>query len=421
MTLATQIDKPTCNVFRRAYIKRRDATTGRFETSWQNITEFVKSFGNSKIAIDDIRLNRITLSGVDLIVRNDTGKFSAESKSTSIFSGYLTRYRTLVKLEAGYYDTNGTSELPTDSAQGVFIMDQPVPIDGSTNEVTIKCGSLNAIFDEVYADEIPGMATTQTASQIFARIRDHTDGSGDFIFREFITSTAWTIQTTTTQYGLSTDTSLLNLSVWDLMLQLAEVENHVVLINRTGGVEFRNRQARDSTPSVRLRGLGFAKMNVIEVSDYSEALDKYINFVRLKFRPENTTTSYVEAGTITSVDPTNLPWKYGIRTYEFENRLFNTSTAAQSAVTSLYNEFSTPKEELTVLAKFLPHVEVNDLVSISYQGNQLAGDLWDVALFDDIAVWSGDESIDFNAEQFIIVSRETDLDDFTTKLRLREV
>src|SRR5687767_3648720 len=103
-SLTTLIGRPTHQVFRRAYIKRRQTSDGRYESSWLEITKFVKSWGVFESSVDALRLNRFVHSDIQLIVRNDTGAFNPESNVTSLWSGYMTRYRTLVRIQAGYLD-----------------------------------------------------------------------------------------------------------------------------------------------------------------------------------------------------------------------------------------------------------------------------------------------------------------------------
>ena len=421
--LATLVGRPVHNVFRRAEIKRRQSSDGKFESSWTDISAFVKQWGQFGSAVDDVRLNRFTHEGMSLIVRNDTGRFNPEADGNSLWNGYLTRYRTLVRVQAGYYDEND-SELPTETTQGIFVMTNEIPISGQTNEATIGCRSLVSIFDEVRAVEVAGLGATQSASDIVAKIRDHTDGASNFVFREFITSTAWTIQTTTSNYNLATTGSLANMTCWDLMTKVAEAEGYVVLVNRTGGVEFRNRDERSSVSAFDLFGQFFPEQNVIALEEIKEPLDRSYNYFRLKYLTADTSTSYVSAGTSTALSATNVPWKYGARIYSFENDFFNTSTA-QLSVNNLYNTlaFLSSKQDVVLRCKFMPSVECLDRVDVSYHSYSLvAATLWD--FFDwDNADWDAEfgENINWDAKAFKVVGKMTDLDQLTTTLRLQEL
>lgn len=421
-TLATLITKPVATVFRRAAIKRRSVTTGLYETDWFDITDLVKSWGTFEAAVDDVRLNNFTHSGLTLVVRNDEGQFNPESNARSLWFGYLTRYRTLVRIEAGYYDEDG-AELPADPTQGIYLMDGEIPISGLTNEAVLQCRSLASVFDEVRSVDVAGLGATQTADQLVARIRDHTDGAGNFVFRQFVTNTAWAIQSTTIFYNLATTGALASLTCWGLMGKMAEAEGFILLINRTGGLEFRDRDERTTTAAVILYGQGFPRQNIIGLADYKEALDKYYNFFRFKWRPDDTATSYVMAGTQTAVSPGNLSWKYGSRVYDFENDFFQTTLTAQAVVDGLFAEFSALKEELTVVAKFLPDVEISDRVTLNYKSYDIAGTtLWDSFTWDEDN-WAVDlgENFEWIEQPFKVLSRSNNLERFTTTLRLRAV
>lgn len=410
--------------FRRAAIKRRSATTGKFEASWFDISEFVEQWGSFDSSVDDVRLNKFTFSGLTLMTRNDTGKFNPESDGNSFWNGYLTRYRTLVRIQAGYLNEAG-AELPADTTQGVYVMSDEIPIAANTNEASLNCLSLASIFDGVRAVEVAGLGTTQSASDLITRIRDHTDGAGNFVFREFITSTSWTIQTTTAQYNFATTGSLAGITCWDLMGKLAEAEGFVVMVNRTGGAEFRARDARSSTASFDLYGLGFPEMNIIDLQETKEALNTYFNFFRLKYLSPDTASSFVTAGTSTTVDASSTAWKYGNRVYEFQGVDQYPNTAAAQAVvnTLLADAGNGPNRQATLVCKFLPAVEILDRVDANYHSFSIDGTtLWD--FFDwDAADWDSEfgENVNWTAKGMKIISKSTSLDDMTTTLRVEEI
>lgn len=430
--IGSLIGYSTHDVFRRVAIKRRQTSDGKYESTWTDITTFVKSWGSFASSIDGVRLNRFVHSGLDLSVRNDTGAFNPETDPNSLWSGTLTRYRTLVRVQAGYLNEDD-GELPTETSQGIYILSEELPRSAKTNDAVLMCKSLVSIFDEVMADEVAGIGATLTASEIITKIRDHTDGSSNFIFREFITSTSWTIQTTTSNYNLATTTSgLENMTAWDLMTGLAECEGFVVMVNRSGVFEFRDRNPRTTTAAFDFRGQGFVYPNIISLNESRDALDKYFNRVRLKWADGDTSTSYVEAGNATVLDPSNASWKFGGRTYEFSNLFFQTSTAAQTIVTALLPTLNEVKEEVRITAKFIPNVEVLDRVTLSYHSYDLAGaSLWDVfdwasasaTAVNDGGNWSAEEgeNFDYNSVEFKIIAKQTDLESFTTDITLRRV
>lgn len=421
MGIQYEIERPSPTVFRRCAIKRRLAATGLYESSWFDITDFVKSWGTFKRTIDDLRLNRFTHSGISLTLRNDTGAFNREDNRSSLWFGYLTRYRTLFRIQSGYID-NTETELPADPTIGIFILSDEIPINGTDNDVIIQCRSLVSVFDEVRSRDVAGLGATQTGSDIITKIRDHTDGSSNFVFRQFITSTAWTIQSTTYNYNLATSTSLENKTAWGLMTDIAEAEGFLLLINRTGGFEFRDRNERTSTSQFTFQGQGFTYPTIIKLDNFHEALNKSFNFFRLQFKDEETTTSFVFAGTVTTVDPSNTAWKYGSRIYEFNNNFFETSTIAQPIVNNLYTTFSILKNECNITTKFIPHLEISDKVLLSYRSYSVQDStLWDLFNWDE-ADWATEgDNFDLNDVPFKVLSIQNDLNNFKTVFSLREI
>lgn len=428
--LAFEINRSVSTPFRRAYIRRRLLATGLFETTWREITEFVKGWGTHQQSIDDSRLNRFTHNGISLLVRNDTGAFLQESRSTSLWSGYLNRYRTLLRINAGYTQDDAT-ELPTDTTMGIYIIDGEIDVGAKNNDVVLNAKSLVSIFDEVRARDVVGLGTTQTAGQLIERIRDHTDGAGVFVFREFITSTSWSIQTTTANYNLATTTSIEASTVWGLMEQIAEAEGFVIYLDRAGTLTFRDRSIT-STVTFTMSGQSFPEQNVIDINSYKEALDKHYNFFRMKWDEPETTTSYVTSGTTTVLNPTNTSWLQGQRVYDYKNDFFNTSTAAQTSVNGLFTLFNTLRSEIELKAKFLPQINVLDRIHLNYRSYDIANTtLWNSFIWASASAisitdggnWAGDqgESFDFTNEPFYIIGKRTNLDDFTTSLVLRSL
>lgn len=421
-TIQGEINKPVCDVFRRAYIKRRSNTTGLYESSWYEISDYVKKWGTIQNSVDETNLNVFKHSGISLICRNDEGKFNPESNINSFWYGYMTRFRTLLKIEAGYIDEDD-NELPTTTTQGIFILTNDIPINAVKNEAVLNFKSLVSVFVEVVATEVVGLGATQTASDLITKIRDHTDGSGNVVFRQFISSASWTIQTTTNNYNPATTTSLDGLSCWKLMSKLAEAEGFILLINRTGGLEFRDRDERTTTSQFTFCGQGFRNQNVIRLDEYLEPINKYYNYFRLKYLEGDTSTSYVTSGTTTAVDPSSTAWQYGSRTYEFENLFINNTATAQSICDDRRDQFDDIKDEVKITAKFCPQLEISDKITFNYRNYDLADEiLWDMFNWDE-ENWNDEsgEIFDWYNIGFKILSKKTNLDKFTANFLLRRL
>lgn len=432
MTLTQEINKPISNVFRRAFIRRRSASTGLYEADWQDISEFVTKWGTIKSSVDEVSLNNFKQSGMNLTVRNDEGKFNIETNPTSLWSGFMTRFRTLVKIEAGYIEKDNT-ELPVDPIQGIFIMTNDVRISGVKNTAVLGCRSLTSIFDEVLVTDIVGMGATQTASDFITKIRDHTDGSGNFVFQQFISSGAWTIQSTTTNYNAATTTSLDGLTSWEFMNKMAEAEDFILMINRSGGIEFRDRDERTTTSQFSFFGQGFKDQNIIKLEEHREPITKFFTFIRLKWQTGDTSTSYVTAGTTTSVDPTSNIWKYGSRIYEFENEFIPNISTAQAIADNLLSSFANIiLEEVRITVKFTPQLEISDKTLLNYHSYSVEDDtLWDTedwasnaaTLPQDGMSWADEsgENFDWTNKPFKILSKQLNLDKFMTRFTIKKL
>lgn len=421
MSIDYEISRPSAKGFRRAYIKRRSNTTGLYESSWFEVTDFVKKWGVIERTVDDERLNRFVHSGLSLTMRNDTGAFNPEDNVNSLWYGYMTRYRTLIKIEAGYIDDND-AELPADPTMGIFIVADELPISAMTNDCVVRARSLISVFDEVRLNDIGGIYTTLTASQLITKIRDHTDGSGNFYFQQFISTGAWSIQATTNNYVL-TSTAIGSLTCWDFMEKLAESEGYLLLINRSGGIEFRDRNERTTTSAFDFYGLGYPDMNIIGLQEYKEAYNKLYTFFRLKYLEADTSTSYVTAGSTSTVDPSSTAWKYGSRKYEFENTFIANTATAQSIVNAQNVLFSALKDEVTLKTRFIPHLEISDKVTLSYRSYDLANTtLWGQFFYGtDVFASEAGENFDWASVAYKILSISNDMTALETTFHLREI
>jgi hypothetical protein len=214
--------------------------------------------------------------------------------------------------------------------------------------------------------------------------------------------------------------------------KLAEAEGKIVVIARDGGLQFKSRNPNTTTVALAIKGQSLARQNVIALKRYYEPIDKFFNFFRLKYLTAETTTSYLTVGTATTVDPSNTSWKYGVRTYEFENVFFSDTTTAQNAINALFSVTSQMKSELELDVLFTPHVDISDRVSVTYLSYDItSGRTWDsedwasdgaIAEFYGLS-WDPElgEIFDFNEKQFRILSKRTNLDEFVTNFLLREI
>ncbi len=432
-TIESILRDPVKLPFRKAQIKRRQASDGLYEANWFDITSLVEKWGTLQTSVDALRLNQFIHSGIKLTVRNDYGEFNSENDGGSLFFDFFTRYRTKVRIQAGYTDGAG-NQFPTDPTQGIFILDGVIKSNIKNNTAILNCKSIFSPFQEERADNIGGITSSITSFEIMEKIRDMTDGSGNVIFRQFISSTSWSIQSTTANITrLGTTTALSGFSVWELMNKLAEFEGFMIHATRTGGIKFANRLPNTSTSKLSFFGAGFRRPNIIRLNSIEESVDKLFTHIRFKYLDEDTETSFITAGTQTTVGIDSLEWKYGRRTYEFENQFVSDSQTAEFIVNNIKTEFSNLRSELKMDCVFTPQLEILDPVDVSYrEGSINSIQLWDFRTWAANTItsdttttltWASETSstIDFNKKNFKILSRKTNLDNFTTSFQLREI
>lgn len=424
MSLQSLIASRKVDIFRRVKIKRRSSSTGLFESDWLDITKHVKRYGTLKRSIDDIRLNKFRLSGVTLKLENHEGKFNPESYESSYWYGYLARPRTLIKIEAGYKDSLGT-EYPTNSTLFTGIIADEMPISDN-NEIAMPCKSLLQIFQEFPASSIDKWTVTGwSASDIIGAVRDQTDGSGNYIFQQFITSGGWNIVTTTSTYDqLNTASSkyLKDLNVWDMIEKLAEAENYVALITPTGNFYFTDRSVNTST-SWEFYGLGPGNKDyghtIKKINKYYEAITKLYQKVSMRYSEEDTSTSWIETQTAMVISPSNTAWIYGTRIYDFEN-YWASYTQSVNLVSNIYDNYSSLKSEIDFTSILIPHLDILDYAEITFEDYGAGAYLWDACNWDE-AYWEGSfDNFQLQASPFKILSIQHNLDKFETRWIMRD-
>jgi hypothetical protein len=461
------IKKPIARVFARAAIKRRKVTDGLFETDWQDISGDVKSFGKITTAVDSARLFKFTFSTAKLTVENQSGRYNPSDSPSSLWYGYLNQQRTLVRIQAGFKhaskDANGVytvSEFPSgagwdeaifdndedqwddDGSPTMFvgILSGDIPLSDK-NEVALNLRPLVSVFQDFPARNLTGWTSTGlTASQFVTMVRDQVDANGSYVFRPFFgdTTSNWDISTTSTVFSnlnTSTAADVLDKTVWEVIEKLAEAENFLPYITRDGAFKFISRATVDATPVFQFHGAGSFNseygQTIKAVANYGFKLSKYYSRVQLKYRDENTTTSYRVIESALEVSPTNNPWLLGVRTLQLENFYIPTSTVADTLAESIFDEVSALKKEIEFTTTFVPHLDLLDRVSIYYDPAESdSASLWDLnswaydstATADDLIFDSSDgDAILLEGQEFKFLSIEIDLDNFSNRFLAREV
>jgi len=425
MSLQAEIKKNNHKAFRRLYMKRRELN-GEYETDWQLIPDRdVINYGSISYSIDDIKPDFYKIESVGFKLTNYDGDYGPETDDKSFFYQKLTRAKTLIKFEGGYEDKDG-NEFPTNASLFVGVLDWDM-IYKSNPELSLKAKSLTSVFEDFPSDQIPSLNSSQTAIEILTKIRDFQDAGSTFYFQKFITSGGWYMTAGSTYYDISTGTTLQSKSVWQLMQNLANAENAVVYIDRSGDFYFKPKSDITTTADFHFSGIGDDDKswghNILKDGiTVDENIRKVYNRIKIKFNKDDTTTSYYIRNETWQWGDSSSSFLYGVKELKYENT-FLESTTAQTIGETLYDEFVRPKNEIKIKAKFIPHIMVQDRCTVTYKKQRYFGDaLWGAFLWGH-AVW-GERlgyNIDLNNENVRLLKVSHNLDNFTTNVTSRSV
>src|SRR3990167_348242 len=463
VTINTLIQSPKSEVFRRVLIKRRDAVTGLYESSWTDITTDVKSFGKITKQIDAARRNKLTFGTMKIVVNNENGLYSPHTSESSRWYGFLNQQRTLFRIESGYFSRTkndygvwrnrqfqgdalwdvsewDADDATWDSQSTVFIgiLSGDIPLSDN-NQVSFNIKPMTSIFEEFPARNLTGWTSTgMTASQFLTMVRDQTSG-GSYIFRPFFgdTTTNFDISTTAQNYAnLNTSTAqgVFDTNVWAITEKLCEAENFVSYIASDGTFKF---VSRDLTSSVAFAFHGAGSFNSLyghsikSISNYGPKITKYYSRVEVKYINADTTTSYSVTQGSYSISPASNAWVLGQRTLKVENLFIPNTATADAIAGTIFTDVSSLKNEVEITTSFIPHLDILNKCTITYYPSEfLTESLWDsndwaadttTSSANDL-IWNnaiGDAFV-LSGLEFKFLSIEIDLDNFQSKFMARE-
>ena len=424
MSILTEIKKNQAKAFRRIYLKRR--TAGDYETEWTQIpSKYIRNYGKVEYGIEDIKINFFKFSGYSFKVDNFDGYFSEVDDGRSFFYTAACIPRTMVKLEAGYESEDGT-EYPTNSTMFVGLLGGDVSYN-ENNIIDFKADNLNKVFEEFPASGIPNINGNYTASEIITKVRDYQDSNTVYVFQKYISSGAWSIVTTTTDYNMSTNTTLEDISCWDLFTKLSEAEDNIVYIGRDGGFYFESKALASSTPVFHFSGLGDNDKtyghNILKNISKKRKYGKIYNRIRVKYDKADTTTSYYTKSETWAWGDSTSSFLYGVQTYNIENEFIPTASTAEIIADNVYNQYVNPKNEVRINSKFVPHLNLNDPVSLTYRTKIVTGgDMWGYFLWGE-GLFGGRLGYNINIENqtFKLIKLSHNVEKFYTQVDMREL
>lgn len=449
MAVTTILDKIKASkslTFKRLYVKRRSALTGLFESSWQEITTDVKQWGTVSKSIDAVRYSRVRFSDANLVMSNDEGRYNPNDDDASLWFGYSAQNRSLIKIEAGFLHQTQSSSgiwsntyLPSDPTIFVGIVQGDIPLSDS-NEIVLPVKPLLQVFRDFNCSDLTGLTTTgMTASQFITVLRDQTDGSGSFLFRPFFgdTTSYWDFTSSSTVYKDLTSTitsaqpvdpalqpaqnDFLQMTVWDALERLAEAEDKIPYITRDGKFKFRDRDANTTAAAFAFYGNGYLDrrfgQTIKGINSYKTKISDYYSRVEVKWSGIATTTAIVSTQT-SMVVGNNDAWNYGRRTYSVDNPWVATLTSAQALASRIFESVSAVPKEIDFSTSFIPHLEILDPVTVSYDSAENAySQRWDINDWADDGTdtsldleWAPGNALSFEGDEFKLTSIAIDLD-----------
>lgn len=430
-SIEREIKRDNSQVFRRAYIKRRLLSTGLFEDDWQEITHDVKKWGKISNSTDAQRVNAFKFGNVSMQLSNYTGRYNSESDQSSIWYGYASQQRTLLKIECGFLyqslSSNGiwtNIEYPTDPTAFIGIISGEMNVT-SENDITFVVKPLTQVFADFPVKYIDLQTGGCTASEFVTFLRDHIDAFGSPVFRPFFgsgTTTDWLITSTTINYGSlnpSQENGVYSKNCWEIIEQLAEVEGFSPFINRSGQFIFGPKTA-DSVSSYEFYGVGNRNTEyghtIKKINSYGKKYSNYYSRVEVKWKDDDTSTSTIVKEGLFFIGGNNDAWNNGVKTYKLENLWIPNSATADNIAQSLFDDLSSLKNYIQFTTTFIPHISLLSKTNLSFDSSEInPTSLWDNNDWDEL-LWDPNigEPVKLFNQEVKALSVEIDLDKLET-------
>jgi len=430
-------------VFRRAYVKRRLVSTGLFETDWQEISEDIKRWGTIKSEVDTFRASKFRLSTLMLKVANDDGRYNPETDDASLWFGYASRERSLVKIEAGYVDESlgadgiwVRNEFPTDTTAYVGVMSGEILLNDQ-NSVTLRVKPLTQVFREFPAQLLTGWTSTGiTASDFIFMLRDMTDGSSNYLFRPFFgdTTSNWNVSTTTVTYSdLNTSSAkdIIDANCWQVIQKLAESENFVPYVSRSGVFNFGSKTSVTATTAWEFYGINTYNTEygntIKKIKNFGFKKTNYYSRVSVRYVDTDTETSYSIVEATMAVAGDNAVWNLGHRILNIENFWIPNTVTADALAQTIFDDASVIRNHLEFTTSFIPQIEILDRIEVSYDSaDKSPQSRWDFNNWSpgsDELYWddSRGDSLVMSSKAFKILSAKINLDKMECDYIVREL
>lgn len=158
---------------KRIYLKRRNISTGIYESVWQRIDKRnginrVIKFGNLELKIDADKIipNSYEISDFSFQLTNEDGYFNSNGDYRSFWSGYLDHKDTKIKIDIAMRNPDNMSEIGLITGFEGVLMEV---VSKGDNTATFKCTDNSKKLNEFSFPEL-ALTGTKTATEILTAI-----------------------------------------------------------------------------------------------------------------------------------------------------------------------------------------------------------------------------------------------------------
>jgi hypothetical protein len=237
-------------------------------------------------------------------------------------------------------------------------------------------------------------------------------------------------------FGLGDTFRQSNIKVWN-DVSTATIQGIIDSRNSETGYVYQETTTTDQTTTTatitvvdeyKFVGLGARDtefgQTVKERVSVGEPFEKIYNRIRIKFGEEDTNTSYATAKESWTWGDSSSAYKFGVKSFEFENPWLDASQASVVAA-NLFNEYKTLKQEVKLSAKYNPLVDIYDRVIVKYitpRASIPGATLWGSFLWGS-GIWTkaGSRNININDKEFKVLAATHNFDSFQSNFQLREL
>jgi hypothetical protein len=343
MALFDEFKAAIHNPIRRCYIKRIQ-NDGTYETDWYRIDKingrgYIVDWGSFtlQLDIDKGKIGGFCVTSVSMRVDNKYGFFNSENDSRSLWTNFIGRAFTKIKIETGYLSSDGTEINVATDYEGYI--DKIVL--GDKNISTIRIFAYQNIFTRYNISDLT-LLGNKTVNQIINLITGQTKISKYYN----------TINASAADQNITIDTSKLEGTYWDVINDLASASNSIPLplndtfsfIPRAIGEDLKYTFCYGKATQTELQ------INSNSISYDDEGSDRVV--LRFQAKENNALYSYT--------NDVELQRKYPDNTLDVDLSLVVSDNDKQLILDALLSEWQFPKPTVSFETNYL----LNEIVPL---------------------------------------------------------